>query len=89
MSGAEQELRSASGLTIKRRRAILDAAAWTREALVVLAGHFADCVRASTGARDHARVPAAHSQVDPSGSAQYKEYKRAAEDACWRTAQGW
>ena len=74
---AREELEAASCMPAKRRRAILDAAAWIRETIVVVVGHSSSLVRA--GVRGGTRMPAQETlrPPKPQDFDDYDSYKQA------------
>ena len=74
---AREELEAASCMPAKRRRAILDAAAWIRETIVVVVGHSSSLVRA--GVRGGRRMPAQETlrPPKPQDFDDYDSYKQA------------
>ena len=65
------------------RRAVLNTAAWCRDAVYTIVGHGSGAVRFVGGAA-RKRVPAAAPPLDPSAFVSFAEFKLAAEEAAWR-----
>ena len=70
---------------IRQRRALLDAAAWSRNVLYVLAGHFASRLRCIVHARKNGDPCA--SVLQPGAYATHKEFKAAVGREVWLAQQ--
>lgn len=80
---AEQEILQARDIPIKRRRAILDAAAWLRDAVYTVVGHMSQAVKA-TSARDPTPYQGTLRGSRPESYQEYEQFKMAIEQTCWQ-----